>query len=100
MSGVIEYRDDDTSIGYCPACSRRLTNVTTEGKGFCSEHGLMFANWEPGLRRFELSAYVTVIAKDGNEALELARELDVTSEMATISIDDGEPIDVTEDWDE
>lgn len=93
-----EYRQDDRTVGYCPACSRQLSDITTGGEGYCSEHGKVFANWEPGLRRFELSAWVTLIAKDSVEALELARELDVTSESATISIDDGEPIDVTEDW--
>ena len=36
---------DQSDTGYCPQCQRELDGLTVGGKGFCEEHGWVFANW-------------------------------------------------------
>lgn len=42
----MDYRDDDQrGEGYCPLCKRRLSDLTTEARGFCELHGWQFAEF-------------------------------------------------------
>ena len=41
-----EYRQDDlTDRGYCPRCGQQLSTLTTDGRGFCEQHGQQWAEW-------------------------------------------------------
>lgn len=94
-----DYRDDDRrGVGVCPECRRQIS-VSVGGKGFCEVHGEVFASYGKALRTYELSAWVTVRAKDEDEALEIARALELknTGVESSLSIDDGSPIDVTDE---
>ena len=96
---MADYRDDDVrGVGVCPECKRSIS-VDEGGKGLCEIHGEVFASYGPALRTFELSAWVTVRAKDEAEALEIARNLELENSgvQSSLSIDDGEPIDVTDE---
>lgn len=42
-----EFRQNDTTTGYCPTCARQLSDVTMHGSGFCEEHGRVWADWNP-----------------------------------------------------
>ena len=33
--------------GYCPKCGKPLTALTTAAKGYCEQHGWVFADWTP-----------------------------------------------------
>lgn len=46
MSG--DYRDDDLrQKGWCPFCAAEVTQVMTDGSGWCPEHGKVYLNWAP-----------------------------------------------------
>lgn len=41
-----EFREDDLiDAGYCPQCGRELRDISVAGKGFCSVHKWVFADW-------------------------------------------------------
>lgn len=42
-----EYRQDDRTIGYCPLCGEQVTDVMTDGGGWCPDHGRVWVNWAP-----------------------------------------------------
>jgi len=42
-----EYRQDDTSDGYCPLCGKPLANLTVAAQGYCERHGWVSADWTP-----------------------------------------------------
>ena len=42
-----EYRQDDQTIGYCPLCGEQVTDVMTDGGGWCPDHGRVWVNWSP-----------------------------------------------------
>lgn len=101
MSGVLEYRDDDrTDIGWCPLCSSLLTGLTTGGRGLCEKHGWQDANYEGHV--WQYSAYVTVFAptqKSAERKLEEIQNLIVDDRAdAFLSIEDGEPVETTDEW--
>lgn len=42
----VAHRENDLrDPGYCPKCGRRLAGLTNKAKGFCEEHGWVFAEW-------------------------------------------------------
>lgn len=44
---MIEYRQDDRTIGWCPHCSTQCTNVQVDGRGYCELHGTVYVDWNP-----------------------------------------------------
>ena len=42
-----EYRQDDTSDGYCPLCGEPLSGLTVAAQGYCERHGWVSADWTP-----------------------------------------------------
>jgi len=42
-----EYRQEDTSDGYCPICGEPLANLTVAAQGYCERHGWVSADWTP-----------------------------------------------------
>ena len=41
-----DYRDDDQrDRGYCPKCGEPLTGLTRAARGYCEQHGWVWAEW-------------------------------------------------------
>lgn len=43
-----EYRQDDlANVGYCPVCAKPLSGLTVAARGYCEQHGWVWADWTP-----------------------------------------------------
>lgn len=96
-----EFRQDDrVDYGWCPVCSVLMEGLTTDGHGVCEIHGRQAANYEGHV--WEFSAWVTVFAPTEQAAKtkldEVQGTIDLSRADVRLSIDDGQPTEVTEDW--
>ena len=74
-----EYRQDDTTDGYCPQCRQPLTALTVGARGYCDTHGWQWAEWRtapdtpltPGVMTGEETR--TMTAEDTTARLEYLR---------------------------
>ena len=48
---VSDYRDDDVRArGWCPYCSALVAQSTTDGRGYCDDHGWVWIEFKSGQR--------------------------------------------------